>query len=354
MKRNQKVVALILIAVIIVSISSISVYATETKFSDVPNNAWYIESMYKLIETGAIVGFPDGTFKPQDNVAVDQFIKMVVIANGNMVEAGKDYWAQPYIDYAIENGLVLDGEYTDYRRPIARGEMARILVRALKDVVYMNDMSAYAKMIGDYEKTDKDFKEYILKAYVTGLMNGYADKTFKFANNATRAEAATMIHRLIDVNERVQVKDPANSSGEYTNYMDPQDVLRKVMELEMLGNFEEAYKYLDKGFTRNGAFTVEDYKSSSKLHVSQTLKFMSLRYSIDSFIVRCKIVEQKSDNRIIMAYCIFDREIAERTGDGDPYDAKAKTMVMSDGLWYIDLGNTRTAEAYGFKYKEGI
>lgn len=350
----RKFLCVLLTMASIICIPNASYAESNTKFKDVPDNAWYGEAVCRLTDDRAVDGFPDGSFKPAENVAVDQFIKMVVIASGNKIEAGKGYWAQTYIDFAAANGLVAAGEFVNYKRPITRGEMARMLVRALKDVVYMNDLSAYADMIADYDKTTAEYQEYILKAFGTGLMNGYPDKTFKYQNNATRAEAVTMILRLIDSGRRVSANDPANVSGEYTNYIEPQDLLRKVMELEMLGNFEEAYKYLDKGFTGNGVFTVEKYRAREELHVSYTYKYMSLYYPNVEYLLRCKLIDKKSDNEIVMAYCMFDRGIVDRTGDDDPYDAKAKTLVRTNGLWYIDLSNTRTSNSYGFKYSEGI
>ncbi len=175
--------------------------AAAKKFTDVPDNAWYGNTVYTLVESGIIDGFPDGTFKSQNTVAIDQFIKMAVIAAGNKVVPQEGYWAQAYIDLAASKGLIQSGEFADYKRPITRGEMARILVRALKET--SKDISSYTKLIKDYDKTAAGYKEYILKATAYGLMQGYPDGTFKYQNNATRAEAATMIHRLIDEDIRI-------------------------------------------------------------------------------------------------------------------------------------------------------
>lgn len=250
MKRRQKFVTLILTMVILLSLSSNLVNAAETKFSDVQDSAWYIESMYKLIETEAIDGFPDGTFKPQDNVAIDQFIKMVVIATGNKIEAGTEYWAQPYIDFAIENKLIESGEYSNYNRPITRGEMARILVRALKDEKYPENYVMYQTMIKDFGTTSDVFRDFILKAYIIGLMNGYPDKTFKYKNRASRAEAVTMVHRLIDQSERSTPEEPEQTDANGFIVPDLRIVYDDIMGSPIyynvvLANYE---KYLGKNY----------------------------------------------------------------------------------------------------------
>jgi hypothetical protein len=168
------------------------------KFQDVPDDAWYAEAVYKLVESGVINGFEDNTFRANNTLTVDQLIKMVVISIGKQLQPGTRYWAQPYIDYAISTGLVQQGEFNNYKRPITRGEIARILVRAMKDEVYPENYVMYQSMIKDFENASDTDREYILKAFVSGIMEGYPDKTFGANKNLTRAEAATVVLRLTD------------------------------------------------------------------------------------------------------------------------------------------------------------
>lgn len=327
-------------------------YANEiSKFSDVPANAWYKDAMLAVTATGAIDGFPDGTFKPQNNISVDQFIKIVVVATGNRIEEGSGYWAQTYIDFAMEKGFVLSGEFIDYKRPITRGEIARILVRALTDAIFMYDFSSYTAMIKDYTTIPKEYQDYILKAFISGLMTGYPDETFKQENNATRAEAVTMVHRLIDPKVRIAAKDPDNKNG-YTNYIEPENLIRKVIELELAGNFQEAYKYLDSDFTKNGAFTVDDYRKQEKLHVSYKLKYFRLYYPNEQVTIHCKRIESSNDY-ILMAYGHFSNASVEYNSFA--YGYAAKELKRKNGLWYLDITKSSlyTPNEYIFRFNEG-
>ena len=170
----------------------------EIPLSDL-NGHWAGETVTKLVGTGIVKGYEDGTFKPGENVGVDAFIKITVLALGQNVEVGKEYWASTFIDKAKELDLVKDGEFDTYTRSINRGEIARIIVRALK-LPDSNQLEQYKNKIADYDKIPDQYKSYILKAFEQKIINGYEDGSFQYAKNATRAEAAVMIVRMMDKN----------------------------------------------------------------------------------------------------------------------------------------------------------
>jgi hypothetical protein len=65
------------------------------KFQDVPDDAWYAETVYKLVESGAINGFEDNTFRANGTLTVDQLIKMVVISIGKQLQPEQDIGHSP-------------------------------------------------------------------------------------------------------------------------------------------------------------------------------------------------------------------------------------------------------------------
>jgi hypothetical protein len=155
----------------------------------------------------------------------DEFIKVVVLVTGNKVEKGPGYWAQPYIDRARVMGLIAGGELEekDYKRPITRGEIARIVVRAMEGEAYPKDINLYKKAIKDYEDIAIAKRDYVVKAYVKGIMTGYPDGTFGYEKKATRAEASAMVVRLIDKSQRripAKPSEPVNMSKTYTGIKD--------------------------------------------------------------------------------------------------------------------------------------
>jgi hypothetical protein len=138
---------------------------------------------------------------PED-IYVDAFIKMVVTAMGNSVrESTTGYWADPYIEMARTLALIFDGEFDTFQRPITRQEMAMIIVRGSSDE-FPDNFNDYRKLILDIDYSNMYLTDYILKAYSTGIVTGLPDGTFNPQNNAQRAEAAAMIHRMIDSTQR--------------------------------------------------------------------------------------------------------------------------------------------------------
>ncbi len=176
-------------------------YAVE-KFSDIKSTDWFVENVSKLLGMGVINGYPDGTFKPDGNINADEFIKMIVTLKGFKLDNGTSYWADPFISKAKELGLVQDGEFSTYERPVTRQEMARIIVRALNET-YPANYQAYKNNLKDFNSIPSNYADFILKAYSKGIITGYEDGTFKGSNNATRAEAATIIVRMADETKRV-------------------------------------------------------------------------------------------------------------------------------------------------------
>lgn len=246
----KKLLCILLSVIGIFSMFTMSVAAAEIKFADVPDNAWYAEAVYRLVEDGVINGFEDNTFRPNDTLTVDQLIKMVVIATGNQLEQGIKYWAQPYIDFAIDKGIVLQGEFIYYKRPITRGEIARILVRCMKDEIYPDNYNMYQSLIKDFGTSSEAYREYILKAFVAGMMEGYPDATFGANKNLTRAEAATVVLRLTDKAIRKIPVLPAQTGNE--GFIEPD---LRVIYYNQIGysyyftiNLANYMQYKDRGY----------------------------------------------------------------------------------------------------------
>ena len=185
-----------------------SVYAVV--LTDVQDH-WAKETIGYLVESGIVNGYDDGTFKPEDTVQVDAFIKMVVTSLGHTLENGSSYWASTFINKAKELGLVKEGEFDTYESPINRAEMARMIVRALQEE-YPDNLDEYKALITDYDTIADPYKAYIVKAYTKGIITGYEDGSFKPEQNATRAEAATMIVRMLDAEQRKVPELPAKDN----------------------------------------------------------------------------------------------------------------------------------------------
>lgn len=176
-----------------------------SKYKDITAH-WSKTQVCKLSSLEIIKGYTDNTFKPEKSVTVAEFITMTVKILGYKLEQNPKNWAQNFINQAIKDGIVKTGEFTDYNRAITREEVARIAVNAamLYDTAPTHEMdNVVIKRLCDYNTIKDTNKQKVIDANLLGLMTTYSS-TGKFMprNKLTRAEAATVILRLLDNSAR--------------------------------------------------------------------------------------------------------------------------------------------------------
>ena len=212
----KKILAVVLSVAALASTTS----ALASTYSDVPENAWYTGYVNKISELKGFAGYEDNTFRPDNQITQEEFVKTVVAltvgeqpeATGENTEPKRswkncwDSWAQPYLNKAMEMGLITE-EDTDFRYnglPCTRGNMAKIATRAFEYLKEEDiaDTSTYATKLKDYSDIPDKFKKYVLQAYGKGIISGYEDGTFRADGILTRAEASSVLVRLIDKAER--------------------------------------------------------------------------------------------------------------------------------------------------------
>ena len=212
----KKILAVVLSVAALASTTS----ALAATYSDVPENAWYTGYVNKISELKGFAGYEDNTFRPDNQITQEEFVKTVVAltvgeqpeATGENTEPKRswkncwDNWAQPYLNKAMEMGLITEDD-TDFRYnglPCTRGNMAKIATRAFEYLKEEDiaDTSTYATKLKDYSDIPDKFKKYVLQAYGKGIISGYEDGTFRADGILTRAEASSVLVRLIDKAER--------------------------------------------------------------------------------------------------------------------------------------------------------
>lgn len=211
---KKKILATFLSAVTLVSCSS----ALAANYSDVNQSAWYSSYVNKISELNAFSGYEDGTFRPDNQITQEEFIKTVVcLICGELNESNAptvkntwnskwSSWAVPYLDKAFELGLITeqDTKFKLVGIPCTRGEMAKVITRAVEYLKEepVADTSTYIAKLNDYDRMKEEYKPYVLQAYAKGILSGYDDGTFRDDGLLTRAEASSVLVRLIDKAER--------------------------------------------------------------------------------------------------------------------------------------------------------
>lgn len=162
---------------------------------------WAKSYIEKLVELGSIEGYPDGSFNPKNTITNAEFTKILLASLGHDLENSKSgHWAENYIEEAKAHSVIDEGDFKSLDDPITRGQMAKMIVRASNEQT--NDLSLYQRQIKDIDKMSAETKYFVANCYGLGIITGYEDGTFKHERTATRAEASTMIIRLLNEGER--------------------------------------------------------------------------------------------------------------------------------------------------------
>ncbi|MGI5880285.1 MAG: S-layer homology domain-containing protein [Syntrophomonadaceae bacterium] len=161
---------------------------------------WAEAAIKYLVDLKAIVGYPDNTFRPDKTVSRGEFTTVLVKAlnlSSTTPKTFKDasgHWAENYISIAAANGIVSGYNETTFgpNDPITREQMAVMVVRAAK-----LDKKAGASAFADDNNISGWARDYINSAVDKKILSVGGDKCFRPKANASRAEAAMMLYRVL-------------------------------------------------------------------------------------------------------------------------------------------------------------
>lgn len=243
LKRTKQIITAILATATIAS-SAIPVFAST--YSDVSDSHWANSYINKITGLGAFSGYEDGTFRPDNVITYQEFTKTVVGLILNPLEdkiepvedgyeiykftpavlSGKepydadyrwhhawDDWAQPYLNFALDKGLIkydnsiMDTEDYNFGGPrdeMSRFDMAKLIARTMDYLgeEKIENTDVYKTALKDYDYIPDEYKGYVLQAYGKGVLSGYEDGSFHGDRKLTRAEASSVLVRLVDQSMR--------------------------------------------------------------------------------------------------------------------------------------------------------
>lgn len=177
-------------------------------------NHWGKDSIEYLVARGGVAGFPDGTFRPNQTISKAEFLKIALYSSAIVAKTPSDgtHWASGVFADALNLGVLKEGELPKgtWDDPITRYEMTMIMARISQDVLKESVVGTggISNIMEDYDTVQQQsyYVSYVEQAFMKGLIAG-SNSAGKFngSANGTRAEAATMVVRLIDTSKRVKV-----------------------------------------------------------------------------------------------------------------------------------------------------
>jgi hypothetical protein len=176
---------------------------TEVKFSDIAKH-WAEASIKQAVISGIVKGYTDGTFKPNATVTRAEFAVMLMNAlkpQGNGAElkftdnVKIGAWAQKAVAQAVQAGIIkgnLDGSFRP-NAEVTRAEMAVMIANALGQPIEANATTSFTD--------DKDIpawaKGSVAIVKQAGIVQGKSGNKFAPQDNATRAEAVTVLLKML-------------------------------------------------------------------------------------------------------------------------------------------------------------
>lgn len=176
-------------------------------FNDIESvESWAGKQILKLYEMGVVCGDGSGTFRPNDSITREEFVKMVVSAfnidgdnRAEFTDTDNNAWYSPYIGKAVSSGIINgmgNGEF-GVGKNISREDMAVIVYRILSANNTVREKNAYISFDDSGE-----ISTYALSAVSTltreGILNGVGDNKFAPKSTATRAMVAVMICNALE------------------------------------------------------------------------------------------------------------------------------------------------------------
>ncbi|MCE5284976.1 MAG: S-layer homology domain-containing protein, partial [Pelosinus sp.] len=162
---------------------------------------WAEPNINSLVSMGAISGYPDGTFKPDNTITRAEFAAILAKAFKLQEKEGKvftdttDHWAKDFIATAAASGIIGGYDQNTFGPddPVTREQMALMTVKAAK----LNPASGELAFT-DSAQISSWANNAVLTAVKKGIIKGYPDNTFRPQGKAARAEAVTLIISAIN------------------------------------------------------------------------------------------------------------------------------------------------------------
>lgn len=214
----KKALSLMLGVLFLLSASMVSAAG----FSDMTSSyAWAKEAVETLADSGVINGYPDGTFKPGNNITKEEAISLfartlgasealnspvVSLANVLFEDTLTNYntYAKEAAAYLMYKKVLSEEELATYLssankgEPLKRYEAATLIAKCLGGDVWLKSNPDVSLSYADAADVPASAKGYVYFASEAQIIQGMENNKFMPMGNVTRAQIATMIYRIFN------------------------------------------------------------------------------------------------------------------------------------------------------------
>lgn len=179
-------------------------YVRGRMFKDVASKFWGKGAVDFVTSKGYFMGVTDTTFAPDGTMTRAMLVTVLSriagetgVGTSTYTDVNKNAWYISGVAWAEENGIVKAGGAFRPDEMATREEMADMFYRfALKMGI---EAEAKETNLTDIDKVSPEYADGVKFCTSSGIITGYDDGTVKPQNNVTRAQAATMIQRYVNL-----------------------------------------------------------------------------------------------------------------------------------------------------------
>lgn len=180
-------------------------------FSDVQDKSqWYYDWVYKIAELGFVTGYPDGTFRPLEDISRGQFMLFLARTSGlTDKQLAEKYTESPFIDVEIEKYYApaiawgyeqgyIDGFGESNFKPeqkMTREQVAKVMCVVLG----LSEVTDPAELRADHNAISPWAKGYVYAVLKNGIMDGVENNKFAPTKVMNRAQVAKLMVSYYDV-----------------------------------------------------------------------------------------------------------------------------------------------------------
>lgn len=204
-------------------------------FWDVKQGDWYYTQVQAMTQRGLFAGKGtnangEATFGPNDPMTRAEFVTVVariLYDEDNLKSYGGEWWSVYYtalVDGGVFTTTEFSSDSTYLNSPMPRQEMAMLSIRAMQQrgENFGNFYEPNVRLaIPDIDTVGSAYTEYVLRAYSEGILAGKEGGRFAPTDTLTRAEATTVLYRIVEpsVREKKDFLTPESSTNENNTVM---------------------------------------------------------------------------------------------------------------------------------------
>lgn len=242
MKKSAADITLFL-TVVLAALMSLSVCGCAANFEDVESNAWYTEGIKYVSDKGYFNGVSETRFAPDSKMTRAMFVTVLggmsavqpsSIVNTKFSDVPVNAWYSSYVEWASSNNIVSGITDTEFMPDsnVTREQMSVMISRYLsyRDIAPADNPNASSIFSDDASISDWA-RESVDLMRRTGVFSGDASNNFNPSSYATRAETAAVIMRLDKLINGEILEIPVPSKSKVDELISQMSLEEKIYQL---------------------------------------------------------------------------------------------------------------------------